>query len=285
MSDELHALRDRRIGFIERRHPPDNRGSLVNDLVPLLRCYGAMVDVVHAEEGFHPLHERPDWELAILKSGSRPALHLAAAAEAWGIPSVNTADATRLAQDKLASCALLQSAGLPIARSYLAWLGPETADCHDLDAWLASTGWQRLLLKAARSSRGKGLWNIAASELAATARAVPDGPYLLMEYVPHQGNDLKLFVAGEWMTAIERPFPAETLEEKRGRPVAIPPGVDEITREAGRLLGLTCYGCDFVHAERGWTMVDVNAFPGYKGAAGAPEAIALVIARRLEAVV
>jgi ribosomal protein S6--L-glutamate ligase len=100
-----------------------------------------------------------------------------------------------------------------------------------------------------------------------------------MEKVPHEGEDLKVYVAGGWMAAIERPFPAESLWDKLGRPATIPDDASEASREAGRLLGLTCYGCDFVRGPEGWALVDVNAFPGYKGVEGAPEALAAEISR------
>lgn len=100
-----------------------------------------------------------------------------------------------------------------------------------------------------------------------------------MERVPHSGDDLKVYVAGAWLAAIKRPFPAETLAEKRGRPATPPPAVDEIAREVGRLLGLSCYGCDFIRSADGWVLVDVNAFPGYKGLDAAPQAVAAEIER------
>jgi len=266
------------IGFIERRHPPGNTGSLVDDLVPLLRECGALVDVVHAEEGLHGVDTRPTWDLVVLKSGSAAALRLAAVAEAWGIPSVNSSDSTRLTQDKLASSALLQSAGLPIAKVHLAWLGPELSAAPDHARDIAALSDRRLIVKAARGSRGEGLWNVAPGELSGIAASVPNGPYLLMEWIEHDGHDLKVFVAGDWMTAIERPFPAQTLEEKRGYPVDLPDEVAAIAREAGQLLGLSCYGCDFVHGDSGWRLVDANAFPGFKGADDASFAIARVVA-------
>ena len=100
-----------------------------------------------------------------------------------------------------------------------------------------------------------------------------------MERVLHTGDDLKVFIAGEWMTATERPFPAASYADKLGRPSPLPPGVAEVAREAGRLLGLDCFGCDFVKGPDGWVLVDVNAFPGYKGAIGAPEALVVEISR------
>lgn len=269
-------LRGLRIGFLERLHPPGYAGGLTDKLVPLLACAGGEVEIVQAEDGAHRLDCRPAWDLVVLKSGSAAALHLAAAAEAWGIRSVNGAEATRLAQDKLAAAAILQAAGLPIAPGYLVWLGPSGSDLGQRLAGLNARAW---VVKAARGSQGVGLWSVAAGELVAAATSLPAGPYLLMEHVPHAGDDLKVFVAGSWLAAIERPFPATTLAAKSGRPTPLPPEVAAVVLEAGRQLGLTCYGCDFVRGAAGWILVDVNAFPGYKGAADAPAALAAEIIR------
>jgi ribosomal protein S6--L-glutamate ligase len=291
------ALRGIRIGFIERPHPPGHRGSVTYRLIPLLRKMGALIELVHAETNLHRLDTAPPWDLVVLKSGSAAALHLAAAAEAQGIPSVNRSEATCLAQDKLASAAILQRAGLPIAPVHLAWLGSSIA--HPKASARRSNGPvltcnapesphlvmeqhgelldYALIVKAARGSRGVGLWSVGPGELPALAPTLPEGPYLLMERVPHAGDDLKVFIAGEWMTATERPFPATSYADKLGRPSPLPPGVAEVAREADRLLGLDCFGCDFVKGPDGWTLVDVNAFPGYKGAVGAPEALAAEI--------
>jgi len=279
-ADAQARLEGLRVGLIERRHPPQHRGSLIAALVPALTALGAAVDVVHAEEGGHRLDLAPPWDVVVLKSGSAAALHLAAAAEAWGIPCLNTAGATRLAQDKLASSLLLAQAGVPIAPVRLAWFGgtntppPNEVAPNGVDA----LGDRRLIVKAARGSQGVGLWQVEPGDLPSWATSAQPGPYLLMDWVPHAGDDLKVFVAGEWMTAIERPFPARTLEAKQGHPVPLPDDVAQVTATVGHHLGLTCYGCDFIAAPDGWMLVDVNAFPGYKGAAAASEAIAAAVA-------
>ena len=251
-------------------------------LIPLLREAGAKVDLVHAELGIHRLDKAPPWDLVVLKSGSTAALHLAAAAEGWGVPSINAAEATRLAQDKLAGVSILQSAGLPIAPAHMVWLD-STATTNG-GKTLGILRERPVVVKAARGSRGVGLWMTKAGELEDLVAQLPDGPYLIMEMVPHVGDDLKVYVAGEWMEAIERAFPATSLEEKLGRPANVPEEVAKVTREAGRLLGLTCYGCDFVRGPDGWVMVDVNAFPGYKGVERAPEALVKEISRAAEVV-
>ncbi|HYN88676.1 MAG TPA: hypothetical protein VER55_09105, partial [Ardenticatenaceae bacterium] len=215
MAGKLNQVR---IGFLERRHPPGHRGALVDQLVPLLREQGARLDVVHSEEGLHRLNERPAWDVVVLKSGSAAALHLAAAAESWGIPCVNSSEATRLAQDKLANAAILQQAGLPIAPGRMVWLDPDGSH-STVRAALDALAGRKLIVKAARGSRGAGLWVAEPGELPDLAARIPAGPYLLMDYVAHSGDDLKVFVAGPWQAAIERPFPARSYEDKLGRPV------------------------------------------------------------------
>jgi ribosomal protein S6--L-glutamate ligase len=69
------------------------------------------------------------------------------------------------------------------------------------------------------------------------------------------------------------------LAAKLGRPAELPTEVADATRHVGALLGLSCFGVDFVRGPDGWVMVDVNAFPGYKGAPGAVEALVDEIAR------
>ena len=88
-----------------------------------------------------------------------------------------------------------------------------------------------------------------------------------------------MFVAGSWLAAIDRPFPAKTLGEKLGREAQAPREVVDVVGAVGDLLGLTCFGCDFVQSPDGWRLVDVNAFPGFKGPKAAPTAIAAEIAR------
>src|SRR3712207_4414786 len=84
------------IGFIERPHSPEHRGSVTYGLISLLRKRGARVELAHAENNLYHLDTDPPWDLVVLKSGSAAALHLAAAAEAWGIPSVNRSESTQI---------------------------------------------------------------------------------------------------------------------------------------------------------------------------------------------
>ena len=265
-----------RVAVLERPHPPGHRGAITAELVPLLAGLGAEVELVHAERGLHRLDRHPGWDAAVLKSGSAAALHLAAAARSWGIPVVNSPGSTALARDKAAAATLLAMGGLPVPQSWGIWLDLQRLPLPALPAE------GRLVVKAARGSQGQGLWWVESAGLRELLSALPAGPYLVMRAVPHAGDDLKVYVVGDWMAAIERPFPATSYVAKLGRSVPVPAEAGRVARRAADLLGLECCGCDFVAGPDGWTLVDVNAFPGYKGVPAAGP-LARVIASRVAA--
>jgi len=271
----MTALTGLRIGHLERRHPADHQGSVSAAIVSRLRGLGAAVDVVHAELELHRVDAAPPWDVVLLKSGTASALHVAAAAEAQGAASLNSSDATRITRDKLAATAILRRGGLPVPRAHMASLGPAGVEPAALDR-LQGGPW---VVKSARGFGGDGLWFEPTLSLGELAAKLPHGAYLLMEHVEHEGDDLKVFVAGSWMSAIRRPFPANDLAAKLGRPAAIPGGVAACVRRVGELLGLSFFGCDLVEGRDGWALVDVNAFPGYKGAPDAAAAVVIEIAR------
>jgi ribosomal protein S6--L-glutamate ligase len=83
-----------------------------------------------------------------------------------------------------------------------------------------------------------------------------------------------VYVVGTQTWAISRRFPARTLEEKFGAPAAISATIRDVALAAGAALGLELYGVDFLVAGEHFWVVDVNAFPGYKGVLEAPAAVA-----------
>jgi ribosomal protein S6--L-glutamate ligase len=266
------SLEGRRVALVERPESLRRDGSLAAPLVAELEALGATVDAVDAGAG-HRLDAVPPWDVLVLKSGDRAALHLAAAAEAAGVLCVNGAEATRRAQDRVASMALLREAGLPVPSHVSVHVGEDRRPRGEVNLRT-----QRVVVKAVHGSQGKTVWAVDAADLDALWRTLPPGSYLVMEHAGHAGDDLKVFAAGEWLSAIHRPFPARTLEAKRGRPADVESDVAALVRACGNALGLVCYGVDLVAGTAGWAIVDVNAFPGYKGAPDAPRAVAAAVA-------
>ena len=67
------------------------------------------------------------------------------------------------------------------------------------------------------------------------------------------------------MHAIKRIFPATTKQEKEGTPVGDDPELVDLVRRCGKLFGLELYGVDLVRTPQGYSVIEVNCFPGFKG--------------------
>jgi ribosomal protein S6--L-glutamate ligase len=99
-------------------------------------------------------------------------------------------------------------------------------------------------------------------------------PLFIQREVPSGGKDLKVYAVGGELWAIAKPFPARTARDKIGTPVPLPPDIRAAALVCGQALGLELYGVDFLVGRSRFFAVDVNPFPGYKGAAEAPRYLA-----------
>lgn len=212
---------------------------------------------------------RPAHDLYVLKEKTPFNLSVAQVLALAGARVVNTARASAQARDKIAATALIAAAGVPVPPSW-------TAGTAERFAPLAKDG--ALWLKPQRGSRGFGVRRIGRDGNPGASRALDAFglplPLFAQREAPSDGTDLKLYVIGERVWALRRPYPASTPEDKLGRAVEPAPEFVAAALACGRALGLELYGVDFLVSGDSYSVVDVNAFPGYKGAAAAPEALA-----------
>jgi ribosomal protein S6--L-glutamate ligase len=105
----------------------------------------------------------------------------------------------------------------------------------------------------------------------------PEHPVIVQEYIEGSPEDLKVYVVGDDVFAVRKPF-SPTSFTRSGAPVAVDPEVRAIALRCGRALGLGLYGLDVLEVDGALWVVDVNTFPGYKGV---PD-VAPLIARYIE---
>ena len=89
---------------------------------------------------------------------------------------------------------------------------------------------------------------------------------------------MKVFAIGDAVFGVRKPFaPGSFLAA--GEPVALEAAVEQLARRCGRVFGLELYGLDLAEGVDGAQVVDVNAFPGYRGVPDVPRRLAGHIAR------
>jgi ribosomal protein S6--L-glutamate ligase len=250
---------------------------LSDEMIAHLRARDVEVDLIVPEnQPFDIGDVRPAHDLYVLKEKTPLIVSLAGALTMAGAAVVNTFQSCNLTRDKITTTAVLAASGVPVPPSWT------TSRPALLDPLLADGP---IWLKPQRGSRGSGVFRLTdpgaldGREAPTDAHGLPL-PLFAQREVPSDGRDLKVFVVGEHVWAIARQFPARTLQEKVGAPLALRPDIRAAALTCGRALGLELYGVDFLVSGDRFFAVDVNAFPGYKGVPEAPCALADYLYRR-----
>lgn len=256
-----------RIAFLLTRRVPDVPSPVVQAASASLTARGHQVcgyipeDVLRRADDF-----RPEADLYVLKSHTELALSLAGLLDDQQVPICNPYLACLRAQDKITASQRLTSAGIPAPQTWI------TADLT-LAADLLAGG--PLIVKPHRGHRGADVHVIRAPEDLA-ALPVPTTPVVVQRFVPGTGEDLKVYVAGEHVWAVRKPFSSDSFT-RPGVPVVVTPLVREIAQNVRAAFGLELFGVDVIESPDGPVVVDVNYFPGYKGCGDVGEQVADII--------
>jgi ribosomal protein S6--L-glutamate ligase len=212
---------------------------------------------------FEPDRIEVEHDLYLLKSHTELSLSVAGVLHARGARLLNPYPACIATQNKIVAARRLRAAGVPIPRCWV------TGDLALLEPVVAE---RPLIVKPYMGHRGAGIHVIRnRDQLAEVPR--PAGPVLIQEHVEGSGEDLKVYVVGDEVFAVRKPFSASSFAEA-GRPCAVDAEVREIALRCGRAMGLGLYGIDLIESETGPVVVDLNYFPGYKGVPRAAPLIA-----------
>ncbi|MEV7543706.1 alpha-L-glutamate ligase [Streptomyces sp. NPDC089915] len=247
---------------------------------PLLAATAALLGARHEVEVLHPAAQAPaavaaPADVYLLKARTPEALELARALEGAGAPVVNSAAATERCQDRTGMAALALGAGLPFAatRTFGSLAGLESAP--ELE-------WP-LVVKSRRSRKDDLVVRLdGPARLRELAPRWGREPVVTQAFAPNSGWDHKLWVVGDEVFAgVRRSELAAAGAEEDPGPGRLPEGWAELALRVGGAFGLDVYGVDVLATGDGDPLiVDVNAFPGIRGQAGAPEALAALTLRR-----
>ena len=255
--------------FLLARRVPDVPSQIVLDVSAELARRGHKTTFMIPEESLTPLGDIPcDHDLYLLKSYTELSLSLAGALDARGASLINPFAGCVAARNKIVCYQVLRVAGVPVPQSWV------TSDFSLLKPLLQQFP---LIVKPNMGWRGEGVTLVRTEKNLENLR-VPSGPVLIQEYIRNNGEDLRLYIAGDQVFGIRKRF-SETSFSIPGEPVAVSSEVREIALRCGRAFGMQLYGLDIIEGPDGPRVVDVNYFPGFKGVPGAALAVADCIER------
>ncbi|WP_395296183.1 RimK family alpha-L-glutamate ligase [Kitasatospora hibisci] len=264
---------------------------------PLLAATAALLAADHRVETLDPttgdappaevLGPGPLADVYLLKARTPRALALARYLEERGAPVVNSAAATAFCQDRTAMAELAHRAGLPFAATRTA---ATLAELPDPDG--------PIVVKSRHSRRHDLVARVDdAAALRALAAEWPDEPVITQPFLANSGWDQKLWIVdgqvfcarrrSELADPVETVDPAgpsgasgPTADGGRGfGPADLPADRARLALRVGEVFALDVYGVDLLDGPVEPVIVDVNAFPGIRGQAGAPEALAALALR------
>lgn len=260
-----------RISFLLTRRVPDVPSPV------LLEAFAVLTRRGHTVEGWIPedLLLRtdtllPSADLYVLKSHTEGALSVAGVLDDHGALLLNPYLACLSAQDKVTATSRLRSAGVPTPATWV------TGDLSRAAELLADGP---LIVKPQRGHRGAHVHLVRTPSDLAALPPIP-APVVVQRYVPGPGEDLKVYVAGEQIFAVRKPFAADSFT-RHGRAVSVSDEVRDLAAAVRTAFGLDLFGVDIIESSDGAVVVDVNYFPGYKGVESPATPIADVVSAYL----
>ena len=220
--------------------------------------WGHTVDVLEPQSMVISLTELIDYgyDAFVLKTiADGPGMSILEAAEAVGIPTINSSRAIRLVRDKAVAAAFAQAHGLPIPPTYfvahprlLKQIPPEDYP---------------IIVKPSNGSSCKGIYRLNSPDelIDLVIAEANDSFFLAQRYAENTGFDMKLYVTGKEVFAVAKKSPLH--DEVVERVIPLTPQMRKLALDVGKLFGLDIYGLDVVETTQGLVVVDINDFPSF----------------------
>jgi ribosomal protein S6--L-glutamate ligase len=241
-------------------HSTKRNSPLMAEVLALLAQWNAKVDVVHPDENAAPLSAlRAEHDLYVLKAQTELSHSIAGALHAVGAPILNPWPVAVMMKDKVAALRRLAAAGVPMPETWL------VSSAQRLAALLEDGP---LVIKPSRASKGRGARIVWDADELEDAILPGGGPLLAQRYRKPDGPDeadRKIYCIGGQLFGVLRRLPARTLREKCGEPFTITKELRDIAMRCADAFGVELFGVDLILRDGNPYVVDIHAFPGFKG--------------------
>jgi len=235
-----------------------------NDAMPLviadqLLQWGHDVDLLEPQSAVTCLNDLAEqgYDAYVLKSlADGPGMSILEAAEAVGIPTINSSRSIRLVRDKAVAAAFARAHGLPIPQTYFV-SHPRLLHQIPLEEY-------PIVVKPSNGSSCRGIYLLRSPDDLTEMEIAEENEsfFLAQHYAENAGFDIKVYVTGEEVyAAVAKASPLHGQVEDRFVPLT--PKVRKLALQVGKLFGLDIYGLDVVETPQGPAILDINDFPSF----------------------
>jgi len=191
------------------------------------------------------------------------------ALQRWGVPTLNTADAVHLCDDKAENSLVLEAAGIPTLRTLLAFDVESALQACETVGYPAvlkpvTGSWGRLLARVNGPQQARTILE-QKKDLGSFHHAI----FYVQEYVEKPDRDIRAYVVGdEVLAASYRTAKHWVTNAARGAtsfPCPITPEIEDLALRACRAVGARLAGVDLIETKDGLAVIEVNTGGEFKG--------------------
>lgn len=187
----------------------------------------------------------------------------------WGIPTLNTADSVAICDDKARASMVLEAAGIPSPRTFVAYSVDSAIDACEQLGYPAvmkpvAGSWGRLISKVNGPEQARAI--IAQkSEHGSVLHEI----YYVQEFIEKPGRDIRAYVVGgEIVAASYRTSEHWITNAARGAvsvPCPVTPEIEELALAACAAVGARLAGVDLIETSDGLKVIEINTGGEFKG--------------------
>ena len=191
------------------------------------------------------------------------------ALQRWGIPTLNTADAVHLCDDKAENSMALEAAGIPTPRTLVAFDVESAIRACEAVGYPAvlkpvTGSWGRLLARVNGPDQARAVLE-QKKELGSFHHSI----FYVQEYVPKPDRDIRAYVVGDRVLAASyRTAKHWVTNAARGAesvPCPITPDIEKLALRACEAVGARLAGVDLIETDKGLAVIEVNTGGEFKG--------------------
>jgi [lysine-biosynthesis-protein LysW]--L-2-aminoadipate ligase len=191
------------------------------------------------------------------------------ALERWGVPTLNTAAAVHLCDDKAENTLALEAAGVPTPRTLLAYSVDAALRACEAVGYPAvlkpvTGSWGRLLAKVNGPEQARAVLG-QKYELGSFHHAI----FYIQEYIPKPDRDIRAYVVGDRVLAASYRTAAHWVTNAARGAVSVPcpitPEIEELSLRACAAVGACLAGVDLIETADGLKIIEVNTGGEFRG--------------------
>jgi [lysine-biosynthesis-protein LysW]--L-2-aminoadipate ligase len=191
------------------------------------------------------------------------------ALQRWGIPTLNSAEAVRLCDDKAENSLVLEAAGIPTPRTLLAFDIESAIRACEAVGYPAvlkpvTGSWGRLLARVNGPEQARAILE-QKRDLGSFHHAI----FYVQEYIAKPDRDIRAYVVGDRVLAASyrtaKHWVTNAARGAESMPCPITPDIEELALRACRAVGARLAGVDLIETEDGLEVIEANTGGEFKG--------------------